>query len=560
MQQLCNNCSQAFEITDDDLKFYDKISPIFNGAKAEIPPPTHCPDCRRQRKLAWRNERTLYSRTCDLCKKNIVNVHSPENPYPVYCNPCWWSDKWDPLSFSREYDPSRTFFEQYRELHARVPQRAMVNDNGVMSTNCEYVFDVSFSKNCYLCFGMWKAQDCLYCRICDQSKFCVDCEGVKLGSELVYESVDSQRLYNCAFLQNSENCNDCFFGFDLKGCSDCVGCVSLRQKRFCIFNEQFSQEEYKKKFAEMNLNSRFGLKILREKFDEFAVTFPRKNMNLQNCENCLGDHLFNCRNVLGYVTTNSENSRWVGRSDAPLWCYDVIQSGVPQLSYESLTTDLGYMVLFSLYCNESHYAYYSDNCLHCDNIFGCVSLRRKKYCILNQQYEKEDFDRLSLTIAEQMRKSGQLGEFFPIAMSPYGYNETNAAEFFPMTQENVTARDWKWRTSLPYTTGKETIATENIPDNIRATPDSILKEILACAECRKNYKLVAEELSFYRQMKLPVPDRCPDCRNRARLSRRNSQNLWDRACAKCGAAIKTTYAPDRPEAVYCEQCYLKSVY
>ena len=28
----------------------------------------------------------------------------------------------------------------------------------------------------------------------------------------------------------------------------------------------------------------------------------------------------------------------------------------------------------------------------------------------------------------------------------------------------------------------------------------------------------------------------------------------------CDLVIQTTYAPDRPEKIYCEECYLKEVY
>ncbi len=33
MQKNCKQCSEQFEITDEDLKFYDKVSPVFNGKK-----------------------------------------------------------------------------------------------------------------------------------------------------------------------------------------------------------------------------------------------------------------------------------------------------------------------------------------------------------------------------------------------------------------------------------------------------------------------------------------------------------------------------------------------
>lgn len=576
MFKSCVQCSLSFEITDQDLQFYDKVSPVFNGRKFQIPPPTLCPDCRRQRKLAWRNERTLYHHPCNLCGKDTITVHAPDRHYPVYCNPCWWSDRWDPLQFGLVYDPSQSFLEQFRRLMSRAPQRAMVNDDGVMSENCAYTFDVAFSRNCSMCFGMWKSQDCLYCRICDQSRFCVDCEGVKLGSELVYDSVDSQRLYRSAYLQNSENCSDCFFGFDLKGCSNCIACVGLRQKQFYIFNKPYSEEDYKKYLVEFRLNTRSGVEDIRQKFAKFITAFPRKNMNLQNCENSLGDHLFNCRNVLsGYTCTNSEFSSFIERSDGVIWSYDQVQSGAPELCYECITNDNGYRVLFSMYCNQSQETLYSDNCIHGDHLIGCISLRRKKYCILNTQYSKEEYEKLAAKIIEQMqepalrssaKQSEGWGEFFPIQMSWYGYNETNAQEFYPLSEDYVLKNGWKYRKDLPYTTGKETMNSEAFPDAIAEVQDSITKEILACRNCARNYRIIEQELQFYRQMNIPVPDLCPDCRNRARLARRNPQRLWHRACAapaggqaKCGQDMMTTYSPESDAVVYCESCYLQAV-
>ena len=80
----CKNCGAKFEIEDEDLQFYEKISPEFNGKKYLIPPPTFCPTCRHQRRIAFRNERSLYKRTCDFSKKNIISMYSQDKPYKIY--------------------------------------------------------------------------------------------------------------------------------------------------------------------------------------------------------------------------------------------------------------------------------------------------------------------------------------------------------------------------------------------------------------------------------------------------------------------------------------------
>lgn len=163
-------------------------------------------------------------------------------------------------------------------------------------------------------------------------------------------------------------------------------------------------------------------------------------------------------------------------------------------------------------------------------------------------------------ILTTMHASGEYGEFFPPGLSPFGYNEANAAEFYPLQESQVRERGWQWREARPTTIGKETLQSQNIADDIRDVPDTITHEILACTECRRNYRIVIQELEFYRNLGLPIPRTCPDCRNRERLARRNPCALFHRTCAQCGKGMETTYSPDRPEIVFCEECYLKAIY
>src|SRR3989344_7388763 len=118
----CKNCQSSFLIEPDDFMFYEKIG---------VPAPTLCPDCRRQRRQVFRNERDYYKRACDLCSISIVSVYPPQFKPPVYCIKCWWSDKWDPTSYGKEYDPGRSFIEQFKELYYSVPMIAIQNDNGI---------------------------------------------------------------------------------------------------------------------------------------------------------------------------------------------------------------------------------------------------------------------------------------------------------------------------------------------------------------------------------------------------------------------------------------------
>ena len=136
----CQNCQKEFAIQPEDLVFYQKIN---------VPPPTFCPQCRLQRRTAWRNERTLYKRKCDLCKNSIIAIYPSGTLFPVYCRECWYSDKWDPLSYGDSYDFSKNFFSHFKELLVKAPRVAMYIDNCV---NCDYANQIANCKNCYLSF------------------------------------------------------------------------------------------------------------------------------------------------------------------------------------------------------------------------------------------------------------------------------------------------------------------------------------------------------------------------------------------------------------------------
>jgi len=200
-----------------------------------------------------------------------------------------------------------------------------------------------------------------------------------------------------------------------------------------------------------------------------------------------------------------------------------------------------------------------------------VGLRDAKYCIFNKQYTKEEYEKLVPKIIEQMNKmpyvdrignSYAYGEFYPIELSPFGYNETLAMEDVALSKEEAKKGGYNWQDNIQRTTGKETLKPENIPESIDEVGESILEEVLACIECKRNYKIVPNELIFYKKMRIPIPRRCFYCRHANRLKKRNPFKLWHRKCMKegCSNEFETTYAPERPEIIYCEKCYQQEVY
>ena len=283
----------------------------------------------------------------------------------------------------------------------------------------------------------------------------------------------------------------------------------------------------------------------------------------RQCENVSGDFLIRCKNVHdSYDVEDGQDARFCYGCAGIRDCYDINEAAVDcELQYDAQSCDLSRRICFShtsYYCSDGLYL---DSCHSCRSCFGSVGLRNAQYCIFNHQYTKEEFETLVPKIIEQMRQDGEWGEFFPAEQSPFAYNETTAMEYFPLTEEEVLRRGLKWknRTDEPPKVDR-IIPAHQLPNAIDDIPDDILNWAIECEATGRPFRIIKQELDLYRAMRLPIPHLHPDERHRRRMALRNPRKLWQRKCAKCGKEIQTTYAPERPEIVYCEACYLAEVY
>ncbi len=155
-----------------------------------------------------------------------------------------------------------------------------------------------------------------------------------------------------------------------------------------------------------------------------------------------------------------------------------------------------------------------------------------------------------------MQASGEFGEFFPAALSPWGYNETVAHEYFPLTPEEARKRNYRWEERTQFSK-PDSVTTA--PDSLQETTDDILTATLTCTETGKGYRIVEPELRFYRTMNTPVPALSPEARHLRRLRMRTPRKLFERKCSKTGKIVWSTYSPERSERVYSEAAYLEAL-
>ena len=167
-----------------------------------------------------------------MAGQDIIAMYSADKLLVVYKQDYWWSDKWDPLSSGREYDFSRPFFDQLKEIILSTPWPALINLNAV---NSDYCNSTMSNKNCYLVFGGDFNEDCVYSTFNFYSKDSYDLYWVN-KSEFCYEDIDSENCNKVFFSRNTRDSLGSVFLLGCVNCQNCLGCVGLRNKSFCIFN------------------------------------------------------------------------------------------------------------------------------------------------------------------------------------------------------------------------------------------------------------------------------------------------------------------------------------
>lgn len=542
----CQNCKNDFIIEPDDFTFYDKMS---------VPPPTWCPLCRQMRRMMFRNFKTLYKRPSTKSGKSIISMYSPEAPFPVYEASEWYQDDWDPTSYGKEIDFSRPFFEQLKELHDTVPRMGLMD---AKSTDCEYANMTLGSSRCYLVFGCVEDEDCAYGHIVWTSKNCFD-NLYLLKCEFCYECIDCLSCNQLFYSEECESCADSIGLFDCRGCTDCIGCVGLRSKSHYIFNQPVSRDEYKKFLEEHPLCLPETISLIQEKTNELKKLIPKPEMFGSRNSDVSGNHIYNAHNVHdSFDVKSGENSKYGYTTNKFIDSYDISFTPSIEHSYESLTST-GSHILGSQIIVDSAFMTYCDSCFGCQNLFGCAGLRQKSYCILNKEYSKEEYEALVPKIIEHMKEGGEWGEFMPVWLTPFAYNESIANEYMPKSKEEVIALGFRWKDDIPSTSGKENISNDDLPkDPSIYNSEELINLVLKCDSCSKNYKLIDQEIAFYKRYRLALPRECFNCRHKRRMENRTPRVLVESTCDKCTKPIRTSHDKLRGQ-VYCLQCYQQEV-
>lgn len=493
-------------------------------------------------------------------------MYSPDKPFTVYCPSCFHSDTWEALDFGREYDFSRPFFEQWQELLRAVPHLSLLQENVVKSPWVNYETD---EKNCYLNVGGHYNKDSAYNQYALESQEVFDNFWL-VKSEFCYENILSSHCYKTFFSKLCTECRDTWFSLDCRNCSNVFGCVGLRNKQYYLFNEFVGKEMFEKFLRENDPSSQKNLKALKDRVRSFYKTVPQRATFVDGKSvNCSGNFIIASKNCkLCWNTEESEDVTYGLFALNTRDSMDITSVWWGERFYDAIGGGKSFHVTFSAcVLPSSRDIEYSNLIFSSENCFGCINVKRKKYCILNKQYSKDDYTALVERIKKQMKeipyidKAGRVyryGEFPPGELSPFGYNETIANEYFPLTKEEANERSFSWSDYESDT--HYAFSDYIIPDSIAEVKDDITEKVFKCEVSGKAYRIIPMELAFYRKMGIPIPRVSPFERHRTRLRFiADHRKLFTRVCGKCGKSIKSVYKEDEYPIAYCETCYQAEV-
>jgi len=555
-RKTCTVSGTLFPIYKSDLEFYEKVWPVFQWVKYPIATPKLCPEERRRRRMGWRNENSFYRRTCNATGKQVLSMFSEDNPHKVYDWKIWYSDQRDPLNYWIDMDYGKPFFQVFQTLNLSVPKPSLLMAESM--ENCDYCSYGQYSKSCYLSTGATYSENCYY------SSFPIRCVNdidwfLNVSCQNCYQCICCHNCYETFFCDYTQYCKSSYYLSFCNDCECCIGCTNLNHKKYCILNKQYSKEKYEDVLKQMQEDSAFRNKIIEE-FNQLRLESPRKHLEEYMVENNFSNSVQNGKgNVLCFNVVESSGNKY---SYFEWWNEDP--------SYDSYSGFWAYCVescwtkwinsAFIAHSKPAYDCYYSIYLINCKHCFWCVGLKDKEYCILNKQYTPDTYEQEVVKIIKHMQSTWERWEFFPLSDSLFGYNESVAQTFLPLTADKAKSLHYRWQdnesvANIPQ--GLNVIPAENLHDHVDGDYNSIVGKAFLCSKTHKPYRFIEQEFNFYKKYKLPLPKYHHDERKKMLLEK----GMWDvfdlTTCDKCKKEILYVRNPWEQRKIYCKDCYSK---
>lgn len=498
----------------------------------------------------------IHKRKSDYSDKQIISVFSDKCPYPV-----WHIDEWiknsNPKSTS--YEKNLDFWDQIWNLFKVCP---IPHNTWLWNENCEYTDDCWNSKNCYLCHSLGYSQDIAYCfRIIrnSDSMFCVFSFDLQKCIDVIYWF----DCYNTKYWIDIKRCKNSYFLFDCEDCEDCFMCYNLRNKKYNIWNIQFSKEEYFEELKKYNFLSRNVYETLKSNFHKLIIEKAWwKNLHNNNIYNSIWDYLDNCKNSKNcfYLDNWEDCENWFRCFWIKTWKNIISVFEWEKVFNSTMVQGNCFNINYSFNITSSKNLEYCANCHNCDDCFLCSWLVWKKYFILNKEYSISDYEKLKQEIINDMKTKWVYWEFFPAYFSPSSYNESLSWIYYPLSISkqkkywfNVFEQDIRNNIWLKH--------LKDLPDDISKIDNYDFKWWYFDEVYNRTFQVTDLDISFSKKLWVPLNDRFYIRRLKENFSwMYPSYELRETKCVKSWKPIKTNLPEKFDSRILSIEEYEKLIY
>jgi len=169
---------------------------------------------------------------------------------------CWFNEELSKEEYEARVKPiiqsgSYKTISEYKEKFF-----AFVKSQPIRATRSEHSENYSgnhviHSKNCFDCFWTVQCEGCrgvdFVMKVRDSVDMCI----TDTAERVYYAALVGAGSYNVKFSIFSRGSIDAEYLMNCRNCSNCFGCIGLQNKKFCIFNKQYSEGEYWKLLDEI---------------------------------------------------------------------------------------------------------------------------------------------------------------------------------------------------------------------------------------------------------------------------------------------------------------------
>jgi CxxC-x17-CxxC domain-containing protein len=548
------HCESDFDILNEDIAFLVML---------RVPAPNYCPTCRRIRRVIFMGSNRFFKRPCNAPghTETVISVLPAECPFPVYDYIYFIGDEFDPFSFGSEWEEGTSPMGTLLSLREIFPMPSFLNRDS-LSLNSDYSNGGRNLKNGYFAFGCFDSENVLYSNLILKSKDVMDSRAIR-HSEFVYNSLASDYVYKSSYVYFSTHIVDSMFMFDCRNCDYCFGCVNLRNKKYCVYNEQLTKEDYEIFIKNIHPISINKIKEYEQKFWQLVKSLPMNASHNLGSENVSGVGITNSKDIYDCVDADkSEHIRYADGAMSHKDSMGILFSGghshnlYGTINVGSEASNVKFSVS-SKYCTDCEFVFNSKNLSNC---FMCFGLQNKSYCILNKQYKEKDYFNIVDKMKTEMLKRGEYEDGLGFSFSAQPYNFSSGYTTYPLTDEEIKELGG-YLGNEPDTNAGDiaTIEPKDLPQTIEDTSDDVLNKAILCEKTNRPFRIVPAELAFYRNMGLPLPSIHPTPRMRVFADQKPTSKKYQAICAKCSKEIQSMFDPSEEYFLYCEKCYQSEV-